>query len=431
MIFNSRGLRCSSLRSLHVEPVRVQKGLVQQMTDTGFVEIRHLATLEHVRLEKCFTLSDHAAASMLVRLRRLKHLDLSGCLQIGDGAMKSIRQSNCPLVDLCMSSTSVSDVGLESLCGVGADFGAAASTLKRLDLSSCRKLTVVGVRFLSSITNLEVLNMTGSVLHDTSDIEHLAPTLTSLNVTAWRRFSLERVATFRNLRELCVQAVGTVSDAALCNLRGLHELRVLSLSWSSGLITDDGFGIVCQQCPLMTTLTLCGTDITDASLRRMARDMKQLELLDLSYCVGVTDSGVRDLTSLEGLRSLHLRACVGIRASSEACLHMMPALQTLVLAGVKCESCEDLAKLGRHRTLQRLDVSAVQAMTNTDVGHLACITQLLELNLGLCFRIDDASVECLSRLPLLAVLDISGTSISLDGAASLAKRLPMCQVKCY
>lgn len=83
-------------------------------------------------------------------------------------------------------------------------------------------------------------------------------------------------------------------------------------------------------------LVLAGSDITNDALESVAHHIPTLKRLDLSYCVGIDDDGVRLLSEApasQTLTSLLLTGCVCLSSTCFLYLSRFPRLQEIVVQG--------------------------------------------------------------------------------------------------
>lgn len=93
----------------------------------------------------------------------------------------------------------------------------------------------------------------------------------------------------------------------------------------------------------MTSLTLSGSDITDAAFEEITRYMTSLNKLNLSYCCHITDAGIamlcaEDTATRQNLTELDLTGCHRL---TDACFD---SLQHLVkLEAVYLQACPSIS----------------------------------------------------------------------------------------
>jgi hypothetical protein len=174
-----------------------------------------------------------------------------------------------------------------------------------------------------------------------------------------------------------------LTDQALRAVSSLASLTFLDLSWCVN-ITDMGVRAVVSSCTALKSLNLRSCiKVTDEGVRAVVSSLPALTFLDLTNCYKVTDEGVRAVaSSCTALESLSLWSCFkvtdeGVRAVS---------------------SCT---------TLKTLSLYVCLKVTDEGVKAVSSCTALTALNLRACIQVTDVGVRALSSLPALTSLDIS------------------------
>ena len=174
---------------------------------------------------------------------------------------------------LVLYDTQLSNAELEHLARLHPN-------LLTLDLRMT-EVTTTGLRHLSSLTQLQCLNLSGLQIDD-EDLNHL------------RGLS--------QLRELYLTGTA-VTGAGLEHLQGLTQLRRLYLDHTQ--VTDFGMKYL-KQLVELRHLALHGAFVGDDGLNAI-RGLTQLEYLDLWDDFHVTDSGLDALSGMTKLQWLYLR----------------------------------------------------------------------------------------------------------------------------
>jgi hypothetical protein len=221
---------------------------------------------------------------------------------------------------------------------------------------------------------------------------------------------------------------------------GMHQLKKLHLKGHLEL-TDtlcDSFGKMVE----LDDLALIGvTGFSETSCARMAAQLPQLQVIDISES-DVEDQGLALLLQpLQQLRSVTLRSCIGITDACTCSLATLPKLESLVLARTTVTDT-GVATLAPLNQLQYLSLcstqvsdesvsiinASMQALTSldlsckriTDVGlrRLTNLSQLTSLNLSFS-KVSDCGISALRRLPKLSNLSLRWTRISNNALAEL------------
>ena len=262
----------------------------------------------------------------------------------------------------------------EDLPGIVASF----SQLRKLDLSSCQKITDDGLHALHPLTDLKSLNLYNCSQITDKGLEALKP-LTGLQ--------------HLNLGYL------RITHGGLDYLNALQELQSLNLS-------------LCLQITRLPFVTL-----------------KKLKSLDLSYCKEISEQGFLDLTFFaESLQSLNLTHCSRVHAQNMKALKSLVQLKSLNLSHCSIHD-QDLQKLSPLVNLQNLNLSNCKGITQTDWKALSPLVNLQSLNLSQCSGVTDHGLQQLLKpLEQLKNLDLSHCRKITDEGLLLALE-PLKQLK--
>lgn len=195
-----------------------------------------------------------------------------------------------------------------------------------------------------------------------------------------------------------VLAHTSLTDHALYCLRGITELRSLSLSDAS-----------------------CSNEVLEP-----LKEMPNIKTLNLDTG-HLTDGFTRYVKTLNRLQDLDLSA--ETQLSAKCLKHLPTSLLTLSLKWDSGVSREGFAELVRYKKLKTLSLSS----TRLADGDLRFLRELKDLeHLDICNTIitDDGVAE-LMALPKLNDLDISKTKISRDGLLKLAKATNLKKLRCF
>ena len=151
-----------------------------------------------------------------------------------------------------------------------------------------------------------------------------------------------------HLRKLRLAGNSWPAVSALCGCR-CPLLSVLDIAWVAvvydGCVRDllsaprdhrPGLDVSQSRLRRCTELVLAGSDITNDALESVARHLSTLERLDLSYCVGLDDDGVRVLSEAaasQTLTAIHLTGCVCITNACFLYLARFPRLHNVAVEG--------------------------------------------------------------------------------------------------
>jgi len=277
-----------------------------------------------------------------------------------------------------------------------------------LDISLCRQLTDSTLsRVVSVAPNLETLDVGGC-----SDITDNGILLIACGL--------------KRLRSLCLRGCRLVSDVGLAHLSGAGSIAASAAVAATleHLILHD-----CQK-------------ITDTGLGHIGAGLRSLRTLDISFCVGVSDDGLRCVARLPVLQELRARACDGLTDVGIAYLATSSRLTVLDVAF--CMHVTDRALLLLIRgsaampRLRQLHLSAC-AITDEGIDHVTNVSGDLRcLGIGQCLGVTDRGLAMIAdRLKFIEYIDIYGctlvTSTGLDKLHQLpslkALNISLCNIR--
>ena len=369
--------------------------------DAGLKEIGSLAAL--VALNLCETRVTDAGMVHLTNLKNLERLDL-GRTGVGDKGLEFIARIPS-LKKLSLFDTRVSDAGigqlahlanLETLSLYGTDV-TDAGVVKLKPLHRLRSLSLEGALATEDVLKeFDAKNgLMISGLRTKADLQNLDD---PADVAALREAGLIVVTDhLRNVTEIKATMIrwpGPPSDW-LPRLKRLHSLAVLELPRTT---TDHDLARVCK----LKTLKRLNVDlasITDAGTKNIG-NLTELEELDLSECVQLTDATAARLKPLKKLKTLMLSSA----SISDAGAKHIAALRTL------CSLCLNQTKI-----------------TDDGLAPLANLPELAVLGINDTL-VTDAGLVHLTGLKKLCSLDVVGTGVTDDGADRMRRAIPRLKV---
>lgn len=267
-------------------------------------------------------------------------------------------------------------------------FQAECPSLRVLDLSLCKQISDHGLgKIAQNVRGLEVLEL-GGCCNVTNN---------GLLLIAWG---------LRKLRRLNLRSCWVVSDTGIGHLAGMT-------SEAEGNLRLEHLGL--QDLP----------SLTDEALRHVAAGLVGLRSVNLSFCVSVTDSGLKHLARMPALEELNLGSCDNISDIGMAYLtDGGSALRSLDVSF--CEKIGDPALVHISQGLFQLRSLSLNHCQITDEG-LARLAKNLHgletLNIGQCDRITDAGLESITvDLVNLSAIDLYGcTQITRKGLDIIVK----------
>ena len=320
--------------------------------------------------------------------------------------------------------------------------------IRRVQVLSLRKSLrelVTGLPQLESLNLSGCYNLSDAAL-DTA-LNRDLPNLRHLNLSLCKDVtdnSLGRIATHcKNLESLDLGGCTKVTNTGLLLISwGLRRIRRLNLR-SCWQVSDHGIGhltggIINQQSAASSGSggaraleELCLQDcqkVTDEALRHIAEGLPSIARLNLSFCLSVTDTGLKSLARIPGLVQLNLRSCDNVSDIGIGFLGggggLASPLRRLDVSFCDRVTDSSMAHVGSGMAdLESLSLSACP-ITDAGVARIAKdLGRLTVLNIGQCSRVTDAAVAALAENSRsLASIDLYGcTKVSSAGFEILAK----------
>ncbi|XP_052778928.1 F-box/LRR-repeat protein 14-like [Mya arenaria] len=320
--------------------------------------------------------------------------------------------------------------------------------IRRIQVLSLRRTlkdVIVGIQ------NIESLNISGCFSINDTSISHALtreiPSLKNLNLSLCKQItdrSLEKIAQcLKNLEVLELSGCSNITNIGLLLISwGLKKLKVLNLR-SCRHVSDPGIGHLCgvvhnssqlnalesRPVPGNFELEFLGLQdcqkITDQGMKHVSGGLVNLKQVNLSFCGGITDSGIKFLSKMPSLKDLNLRSCDNVTNA---------ALGYLSEGGSRLEAidvsfCENVGDQGLHFLAQgmfSLRHLSLGTCNITDEGLLRVVNTLHEiitLDIGQCGQITDKSLCAIGeKWKHLKSIDLYGcTRITTFGLEKIMK----------
>jgi len=154
-----------------------------------------------------------------------------------------------------------------------------------------------------------------------------------------------------------------------------------------------------------------------------------LQVLDISFCVGVSDDGLRCVSRLPVLQELRARACDGLTDVGVA--YLSASTRLVVLDVSFCMHVTDRALLHLVRStasmpqLRQLYLSAC-AVTDEGMDHVTGVCgELRRLGIGQCLGVTDSGLAMIAdRLKCVEYVDVYGCTAVTSAGLDKLRRLP-------
>jgi hypothetical protein len=322
------------------------------MADDALVHLKELTSLRSLNLS-----ATHVTGQGFVHLKGLKKLDtlmLSGSPVTDDGLKHLAGMTN--LVTLTLYSTQITDDGLQhlkdlkklhalhlgntNLTGKGFSSLAGLTEVNTINLANTQT-TDEHLKHFAAMKNLQTLQLDGTPLTGTGlaalkDAPILSVTLYGAKLTDE---GLKGVGQLKSVSELTLDQT-PITDAGLSNLKGLTELRMLSVNQTK--IDGTGFKDLATLNNLETVYADM-TQLNDDGLKHLAA-RKALKFLYANNAP-VSDAGLAHLKDNGELLALSLE---GTKITDKGLVHLkaLKKLNTLYAAntGVTEKGIADLQK---------------------------------------------------------------------------------------
>lgn len=191
--------------------------------------------------------------------------------------------------------------------------------LRSLNISGCVAVTDIGIMMVAQLSHLTSLDMPWCVKVTNMGLKALTPLtkLANLNVSGCQLITEQGIsclAAFTNLQKLGLLNLGyskvCVTDGALEKLSGLTKLRSLnigSMQLCNKLVTDASMRLISSNYKELTQLGLMSLDISDAGVALLAR------LSKLQVRAGGGNEALVIATWCAALSSIQQLLCLGSR----------------------------------------------------------------------------------------------------------------------
>ncbi|CAL9182903.1 unnamed protein product, partial [Musa hybrid cultivar] len=393
---------CPSLRALSMWKVPL-------ITDAGLSEIADgCPLLEKLDLCQCPQVSDRGLIAVAQKCPKLTSLTIESCSSVGNEGLqaigrccpklKSVTIKNCP---------HVGDQGITSLVS------SASSSLERIKLQT---LSISDVA-------LAVIGHYGKNIIDLS--------LSGLqNVYEKGFWVMGSTLGLRKLRSISITCCNGLTDIALQAIaKGSPFLKHLFVR-KSCYLSDSGLSAFAESAKELENLHVedCNQITLIGVLGALSKCSPQLKSLSLVRCLGIKDTAFApvQLPSCMSLRSLTIRDCPGVSSASlQVVGKICPQLQNIDLSGQVGVTDTFLLPL-----IKSSDVGFVQVNLNGCVNVTDdLVTTLVKahgstlkmLNLRGCKKITDRSLLAIADgCSVIEDLDLSSCSVSDYGVAVLA-----------
>ena len=309
--------------------------------------------------------------------------------------------------------------------------------IKRVQVLSLKKSLR---ELVNGLPNLESLNLSGCYnLSDfalESAFSKEVPSLKVLNLSLCKDVtdsSLRRITNnCKNVEVLDLAGCSRITNLSLFYISMLRKVQKLNLR-SCRQISDYGIGDLCNVSTpenRQSLEDLCLQDcqkLSDESLRHISVGLPNLRKINLSFCVSITDTGLKSLSRLTSLGDLNLRSCDNISDIGIGFL----AENGFQLRALDISFCANIADSGMKHIASGIATLRSLSLTTCSIGDEGlkrlskALTDLEELNIGQCVAITDEGLLSLADHSFkLRSLDLYGCPKVTTNALALVRKLP-------
>jgi F-box and leucine-rich repeat protein 14 len=248
--------------------------------------------------------SDEHVASLL-KLKHLKHLDVSSCEKLTDGGIHVLAGiASLEEIDFC-ECDQLSDKGLKVL--------SALTSLKSVKLQSCN-ITNSTLEVLSKLVNLEEVNVSFCDNITDDGVRHLA--------------------SLPNLHVLDIGFCPQLTDESLLVISKFPALRELTVGGRTKITNANGFRHLVANCKSLTKLDVSqSAETVDDETLEIVSQLPKIEVLNFYECKKITNGGVKHLAKLQSLKALNLSECSLISIDGLMHLVKLPVLVEVNVEG--------------------------------------------------------------------------------------------------
>ncbi|XP_075713437.1 F-box and leucine-rich repeat protein 13 isoform X2 [Rhinoderma darwinii] len=311
-----------------------------QISVDGFRYIAHgCASLQHLKINNMFTLTDNCITTLLERCQNIVSISLLGSPHLSDSAFKILSHGR-KLVKIRIEGNSrITDSSIKAI-------SRSSPNLNHIYIADCQKITDISLKALASLKNITVLNVADCIRISDPGVRQVVEGPSG-----------------NKIRELNLTNGLRVSDLSLLRIaQKCHNLNFLSLRFCEN-VTDSGIELLGNMTSLIS-IDISGTSITDQGLTALGAQSKIREL-SVSECMGITDNGVQ-ITDISiqylsgGCRYLHIMDISGcIHLSDKALKYILKGCRQLrTLRMVYCKSITKAAVLKVESKYQNVEYSS-------------------------------------------------------------------------
>ncbi|KAL4712724.1 hypothetical protein ACJJTC_008021 [Scirpophaga incertulas] len=328
-------LQCIIARAKNIKKLFFSKTLIDGAALKSLSEVENLK-LQGLEVHSCDQLTNTGILALTTHQTMLKELDIGLCTRVTDQS----------LVFICQNLIN----------------------LEYLNIQRCRAVTDLGICELKKLKKLKVLNISQCELITKNGLEN--------GICATENNILE---------ELDIHSLNIDQTAVIMLSENLPRLRSLDISYCFNAVTDTSIQVIFKNQLLLQTLKISHCDkVSDAGLTGMGK-------------VDVQNNDEGPIMSNYSVNSQHHKIHLGSRAEEEIVRDARRKHDVMLM-------CEKLSKdtytgfsLARLKSLQELDISGCNRITDVSLTYAFKFKELITLNLSRCQQITHDGIEYLVK----------------------------------
>ncbi|XP_075455745.1 F-box and leucine-rich repeat protein 13 isoform X2 [Ascaphus truei] len=342
-----------------------------QITVDGFKCIAAgCSTLQQLKINDMFTLTDNCILALLENCQHITSVCLVGSPHLSDAGFKVLVQGRKLTKIKVEGNNRITDASIKMISKF-------CPNLNHFYVADCQKITDIGIKAVSTLKNIIVLNVADCIRISDPGVRHIVEGPSGTKI-----------------RELNLTNCVRISDLSLLRIaQKCHNLTYLSLRFCEN-VTDSGIEVIGNMASLIS-IDLSGTRITDQGLLALGTHSTMKELI-VSECLGISDIGIQKFCQhSKGLEQLDISH--GLQVTNHTvktlafCCKMLTSLS---IAG--CPRITDLSiqyLSGVCHYLHILDVSGCVHLSDRSLKYLrkGC-KQLQVLRMMYCKSVTKAAV---------------------------------------
>ena len=456
-LFTSLLSNCMALEKLNISRCNALFMTGQLLSKPGdsLLLAEALAHLRELKVASIRYISDETFNRLVFVCSRLESLSLAGnqivfhtskslwsgkesALLTFDNVMSFLEATALQMTVLDFSRTAITDEALSSLARI------PDLSLSELRLSFCQEISDKGIAVLCQAQHcLRLLDLTDCQSVTDASLESICSECNDVRVLRLGKcrritdLSVCKLKCRHRLRQLDLSACYSVTSRGLslgiCSTTSpLTFLTSLNLGCCSSV--SDSFVVEMTSCiPGLVDLDVSSCSIGNASLRAISARLTNLRRLRLAWCQDISDAGLLGMADVDtdfphshGDDEVGHCRCTRRQQS----LHIFsPPKQTFqkptILKSEHDLSESDFRPITNLRSLQLLDLTSCNRITDLGVSKVMSFTELRCLCLSLCTKLTDASLTAVAAgLPSLEELRLALLGYVTDvGVCEVSERL--------